>query len=424
MMPEKIKKTPEGLSVPNHPEIAFMEGDGIGPEVMKAAKAVLDRAVERAYGKEKSLVWKKLSAGGEAVSQGKDPLPPETLSGLRESLVTLKGPLQTPVGKGHRSLNVRIRQELDLFACVRPVRYFEGIAAPVKRPEAVDMVIFRENTEDVYAGMELEAGSPQTEKLRGFVAEEFGWNLSEETGLGLKPVSRRKSERLIRSALRYALQENRRSLTLVHKGNIMKYTEGAFLNWGLEMILREEGHRVFFEDEKWENRKTEEQKKQSIAAPLLIKSVIADAFFQESLLHPEEFDVMATLNLNGDYISDALAAQTGGIGMAPGANINEETGAAVFEATHGIAPKLAGRDRANPSSVILSGVMLLRYLGRDEAAELVEKSLAALIQRGEVTEDLFDASAFPGKKPLSCSGFGRALEAEIKESGFPPASSR
>jgi len=366
-----------GLNVPDDPIIPFIEGDGIGPDIWAAAQHVFDSAVSKAYGGERSIAWEEVLAGQKAFDVTGEWLPSETLAKFRELLVGIKGPLTTPVGGGIRSLNVAIRQALDLYVCLRPVRWFKGVPSPVKHPEKVDMVVFRENTEDVYAGKELEEGSPEAAKLMAFLHDEFGWVIKPDSGLGLKPISESGSKRLARAAIQYALDNGRKSLTLVHKGNIMKFTEGAFRSWGYELVKDE------FSDVavSWEDSGGEPGDK------LLVKDAIADAFLQQILTRADEYDVIATMNLNGDYISDALAAEVGGIGIAPGGNINYETGHAIFEATHGTAPKYAGMDKVNPGSLILSGELMLRYMGWTEAADLIVKSLEATIADSIVTYD-------------------------------------
>jgi isocitrate dehydrogenase len=366
------------LEVPDSPIIPFIEGDGTGPDIWAASVRVFDEAVRRAYGGRRRIVWKEVLAGEKAHTRSGDWLPEQTVSAIAEHLVAIKGPLTTPVGGGIRSLNVTLRQKLDLYVCLRPVRWFEGVPSPVKHPERVNMVIFRENTEDVYAGLELAEGTPEAEKLAEFCRKSFNWKIRPDSGLGLKPVSRAGSQRLVRAAIRYALQEGRTSVTLVHKGNIQKFTEGAFRMWGYQLAKEEFGGQTV----SWE-----ECGGKPPAGKLLIKDAIADNFLQQILTRPEEFDVIATTNLNGDYISDALAAQVGGIGIAPGGNINYQTGHAVFEATHGTAPKYAGQDKVNPGSVILSGEMMLRYLGWPEAAELILRGLERTIARKVVTYD-------------------------------------
>ncbi len=386
------------LVVPNFPEIPFIEGDGTGPDIWKAASRVLDAAVNTAYGKKRKIVWKEVLAGQKAFDQIGSWLPEETVDAFRTHLVGIKGPLTTPVGGGIRSLNVALRQILDLFVCLRPVRWIKGVPGPVRRPELVDMVVFRENTEDVYAGLEVQEGSEKATRLIRFLKDEFGWKIRDDSGIGIKPISRTGSRRLIRAAIEYAIRYGRKSVTLVHKGNIQKYTEGAFLKWGYEMAKEEYKDRVVSWDEC--NGQPPEGK-------ILIKDTIADIFFQQALTRPADFDVVATMNLNGDYISDALAAQVGGIGIAPGGNINYETGHAVFEATHGTAPKYAGLDVVNPGSVILSGEMMLRYLGWNEAADLIVKGLERTIASKIVTYDL--ARLMEGAKEVKCSDFADGI---------------
>ncbi len=376
-MATPITMGPDGLQVPDDPIIPFIEGDGIGPDIWRAAQRVFDAAVDRAYGGTRSVAWTEVLAGQKAFDQTGQWLPEETIEMFRTHLVGIKGPLTTPVGGGIRSLNVALRQILDLYVCIRPVRWYRGVPSPVKQPELVDMVIFRENTEDVYAGKELEAGSAGAEQLLEFLDENFGWEIRPDSGLGIKPISKTGSSRLIRAAIQYALDNGRRSVTLVHKGNIMKYTEGAFRTWGYEVAAEE------FPDVavSWEDCGGDPGDK------LLVQDVIADAFLQQILTRPAEYDVIATMNLNGDYMSDALAAQVGGIGIAPGGNINYESGHAIFEATHGTAPKYTGMDKVNPGSVILSGALMFRYLGWGEAADLIESSLEAAIADQVVTYD-------------------------------------
>jgi len=376
-MATPITMGPDGLQVPDDPIVPFIEGDGIGPDIWRAAQRVFDTAVKRAYGGSRAVAWTEVLAGQKAFDQTGQWLPEETIEMFRSHLVGIKGPLTTPVGGGIRSLNVALRQILDLYVCIRPVRWFRGVPSPVKQPELVDMVIFRENTEDVYAGKELEAGSAGAEQLLEFLDENFGWEIRPDSGLGIKPISRTGSSRLIRAAIQYALDNGRRSVTLVHKGNIMKFTEGAFRTWGYEVVDAE------FSDVavSWEDCSGDPGDK------LLVQDVIADAFLQQILTRPAEYDVIATMNLNGDYMSDALAAQVGGIGIAPGGNINYESGHAIFEATHGTAPKYTGMDKVNPGSVILSGALMFRYLGWSEAADLVESSLEAAIADQVVTYD-------------------------------------
>ncbi|HLB54835.1 MAG TPA: NADP-dependent isocitrate dehydrogenase [Gemmatimonadales bacterium] len=376
---ERITMEARTLRVPDVPIIAFIEGDGTGPDIWRAAQRVFDAAVERAYGPARRIAWREVLAGEKAKRLVDDWLPQETLQVIREHLVAIKGPLTTPVGGGIRSLNVALRQQLDLYACVRPVRWFEGVPSPVKNPGAVDMVIFRENTEDIYAGIEYQAGTPAARKMVEFLLNEMGATsirFPATSAIGIKPVSEEGSKRLIRAAIEYALAQGRHSVTLVHKGNIMKFTEGAFRDWGYQLAQEEFGA-VEFEGGPWCR----------LPQGLIIKDVIADAFLQQILTRPSEYEVIATLNLNGDYISDALAAQVGGIGIAPGANINYLTGHAIFEATHGTAPKYAGQDKVNPGSLILSGEMMFRYLGWTEAADRVLRGLDRTIAAKQVTYD-------------------------------------
>jgi isocitrate dehydrogenase len=396
-MPTPITKGDTGLQVTDDPIVPFIEGDGIGPDIWAAAVRVFDSAVEQAYGNDRRIAWKEVLAGEKAYNEVGSWLPDETVDAFRTYLVGIKGPLTTPVGGGIRSLNVALRQTLDLYACVRPVRWFQGVPSPVKRPEEVDMVIFRENTEDVYAGKELEANSDGARKLLEFLDEEYGWDIRPDSGIGIKPVSITGSKRLIRAAIRYAVENGRRSVTLVHKGNIMKFTEGAFRTWGYELV-RDEFSDVAVS---WEDSGGEPGDK------LLVQDVIADAMLQQVLTRPGNYDVIATLNLNGDYISDALAAQVGGIGIAPGGNINYDTGYAVFEATHGTAPKYAGQDKVNPGSIILSGEMMFRYMGWHEAADLVVAGLEATIAEKLVTYDF--ARLMEGATEVKTSEFGTAI---------------
>ncbi|CAN5209734.1 NADP-dependent isocitrate dehydrogenase [soil metagenome] len=396
-MPSPITMGTGGLDVPDDPIVPFIEGDGTGPDIWAAAVRVFDAVVEKAYGGSKKIEWQEVFAGEEAYTKTGSWLPEETVDAFRTYLVGIKGPLTTPVGGGIRSLNVALRQTLDLYACVRPIRWFEGVPSPVKHPELVNMVIFRENTEDVYAGKELEEGSEGAKRLLEFLDDEFGWEIRPDSGLGIKPASVTGSKRLVRAAIEYALANNRKSVTLVHKGNIMKYTEGAFRKWGYEVVSKEYADRAI----SWEDSGGEAGDK------LLVKDAIADAFLQQILTRPTEYDVIATMNLNGDYISDALAAQVGGIGIAPGGNINYVTGHAVFEATHGTAPKYAGQDKVNPGSVILSGEMMLRYLGWDPAADLIVAALEATIGDKVVTYDF--ARLMEGATEVSTSAFASAL---------------
>ena len=402
---EKIAMQNGKLHVPNNPIIPFVEGDGTGPDIWKASVRVLDAAVEKAYGAERKIEWMETYAGEKAVNTYGEGvwLPDETLATFREYLFGIKGPLTTPVGGGIRSINVALRQELDLYACVRPVQYFQGVPSPVKRPEDVDMIIFRENTEDIYAGIEYKDGSPERDKLRKFLLEEMNVTairFPDTVGLGVKPVSREGTERLVRAAIQYAIDNGRKSVSLVHKGNIMKFTEGAFRDWGYDLAKREFGG-VEIDGGPW----------LKLPGGIVIKDIIADNFLQQILLRPTEYDVIATLNLNGDYLSDALAAQVGGIGIAPGANINYETGHAIFEATHGTAPKYAGKDVINPSSVILSGEMMLRYMGWTEAADLILNSLTKTIGEKTVTYDF--ARNLEGANEVKTSQFADALIANM-----------
>jgi isocitrate dehydrogenase len=414
--PTSITSAGGKLTVPDHPIIPFIEGDGTGPDIWRASVRVLDAAVAKAYGGRRTIHWTEVLAGQKAFDQTGSWLPDATLEAFRAHLVGIKGPLTTPVGGGIRSLNVALRQILDLYVCLRPVRWFQGVPSPVKRPEAVDMVIFRENTEDIYAGIEFAEGSPEARKVLDFLRQEFPSSYKkirfpETVAIGLKPVSREGSERLIRAAIAYAVRHKRKSVTLVHKGNIMKFTEGAFRNWGYQLAEREFGAHVQTW-EQWERTRAAkgeeaanaEQKAALASGKVLVKDTIADIFLQQILTRPTEFDVVATLNLNGDYDSDALAAQVGGIGIAPGGNINYVTGHAVFEATHGTAPKYAGLDQVNPGSVILSGEMMLRYMGWDEAADAVLRGMDGAIASKRVTYDF--ARQMDGAVEVKCSVFG------------------
>ena len=407
------------LNVPNNPIIPFIEGDGIGPDIWRAAVRVLDSAVEKAYGGERKIHWLEIFAGQKAYDQFENWLPDETVQACRDYLVSIKGPLTTPIGGGMRSLNVALRQLLDLYVCLRPVRWFEGVPSPVKNPGAVDMVIFRENTEDIYAGIEFEEGSEDVQRFLEIFMEAFPDRFKkirfpQTSGIGIKPVSRQGTERLVRSALQYAIAQKRKSVTFVHKGNIMKYTEGAFRNWGYALAEKEFGEQVYTW-EQWERTKAEtgedeantEQKAALAAGKILIKDTIADIMLQQILTRPNEFDVIATLNLNGDYLSDALAAQIGGIGIAPGGNINYSNGIAIFEATHGTAPKYAGQDKVNPGSVILSGELMMRYMGWDEAADKILAAMDKTIGDKTVTYDF--ERQMEGATLLKCSEFGDAL---------------
>jgi isocitrate dehydrogenase len=417
MQGEKITVQDGVLYVPDHPIIPFIEGDGTGPDIWAAASRVLDAAVNKAYQGQKSIVWKEVYAGEKAFNQTGEWLPQETIDTIREYIIAIKGPLTTPIGGGIRSLNVALRQELDLYTCLRPVRYFNGVPSPVKRPELVDMIIFRENTEDIYAGIEYSRDSQEAKKLLQFLQEEMGVTkirFPQTSGIGIKQVSEEGSKRLVRAAIIFALENGRKSVTLVHKGNIMKFTEGAFKNWGYEVAETEFGNHVFTW-EQYDRIKEKEGEKAADAAQqqaetegrIIIKDAIADIFLQQILTRPAEFDVVATLNLNGDYISDALAAQVGGIGIAPGANINYLTGHAIFEATHGTAPKYAGLDKVNPSSVILSGEMMLRHLKWDEAADLIIQAMEKTIASKVVTYDF--ARLMEGATKVKCSEFASEL---------------
>ena len=388
------------ISVPNNPIIPFIEGDGTGPDIWRATKFVLDNAVEKAYNRKRSITWLEVLAGEKAFKATGSWLPDETLKAFNEYRVGLKGPLTTPIGGGIRSLNVALRQILDLYVCLRPVRYFTGVPSPVKHPEKVNMVIFRENTEDVYAGKELEQGSDGAKKLIAFLKQEYNWDIRQDSGIGIKPISVFGSKRLVRAAIKYAIDNKRKSVTLVHKGNIQKFTEGAFCKWGYELAKEEFGDYTV----SWDDCKGKVPQ-----GKILIKDTIADICFQQTITRAEEFDVIATMNLNGDYISDALAAQVGGIGIAPGANINYTTGHALFEATHGTAPKYANLDKVNPSSLILSGEMMLRYMGWNEAADLVINGVEQSIAKKIVTYDF--ARLMDNATEISCSGFGKAIVA-------------
>jgi len=396
-MGSTITMTEVGLSVPDDPIIPFIEGDGIGPDIWAAAVRVLDAAVEKAYGGERSIEWLEVLAGQKAYDATGEWLPEATVEAFREYLVGIKGPLTTPVGGGIRSLNVALRQILDLYVCLRPVRWYAGVPSPVKSPEAIDMVIFRENTEDVYAGKELEADSEDAAKLLAFLSDAYGWDIRADSGIGIKPISETGTKRLVRAAIQYAVDNNRDTVTLVHKGNIMKFTEGAFRTWGYE-VVRDEFSDVAVS---WDDCGGDPGDK------ILVKDVIADAFLQQILTRPGEYDVIATMNLNGDYISDALAAQVGGIGIAPGGNINYQNGYAVFEATHGTAPKYTGMDKVNPGSVILSGELMLRYMGWPEAADLIVKGMEAAIADRIVTYDF--ARLMDGATEVKTSEFGTAI---------------
>ncbi|MBN1842448.1 MAG: isocitrate dehydrogenase (NADP(+)) [Deltaproteobacteria bacterium] len=388
------------LVVPDRPVIPFIEGDGIGPDIWAACSRVLDRAVDAAYGDQRKITWLKVMAGGKAYGETGESLPEEALQVIKDHVVAIKGPLTTPVGKGMRSVNVALRQRLDLYACIRPIRYIKGVPTPMRHPERVNMVVFRENTEDVYAGIEWEAESREAEAVISFLKDSMGIAIEKGSAIGVKPMSRRASRRLVAMAIQYALDHDLASVTLVHKGNIMKYTEGAFMRWGYEAASEIFGDRIVFEsDGELENDA------QAQSSKVVIKDRIADMMFQQVLLRPESYHVIATPNLNGDYLSDALAAQVGGLGMAPGANIGDTC--AVFEATHGTAPKYAGKDKANPVSLILSGVMMLERLGWTEAASAIEQAIQKSICDGIVTYDL--ARQMPGSREVRCSQFADAV---------------
>jgi isocitrate dehydrogenase len=395
---EKITFADGSLVVPESPIIPYIEGDGIGPDIWRAAVRVFDRAVEVCWPGKRQIVWKEVLAGQKAYDQTGEWLPQDTLEAFKEYRVGIKGPLTTPVGEGIRSLNVALRRRLDLYACVRPVRYFPGVPSPVREPHKVDMVVFRENTEDVYAGLELEAEREETRQLMEYLSHTYGWTIRADSGIAIKPISRSGSQRLIKAAIDFALTHHRKSVTLVHKGNIQKFTEGAFRNWGYQLAKKDYSGKTVTWDE---------AEDKPPADRILIKDVIADIFFQQALTRPEEFDVIATMNLNGDYISDALAAQVGGVGIAPGANINYQSGYALFEATHGTAPKYAGLDKVNPSSLILSGAMMLDHMGWSNAARLVEKALEKTFASKKVTYDL--ARLMKGAEEVSCSHFGELI---------------
>ncbi len=416
-MQNKITKEKNRLVVPDMPVIPFIEGDGIGKEITASVQMIIDKAVEKSYRGARKMIWQEVLAGEKAYKELGEWLPEETMNAFRECLVGIKGPLTTPVGEGIRSLNVALRQELDLYVCLRPVRWFKGVATPLLHPEKVNVTIFRENTEDIYAGIEWNAGTPELQKVLKFLQEEMGVTkirFPETASIGVKPVSVEGTERLVRSAVEYAIKHKLPSVTLVHKGNIMKFTEGGFKKWGYALAEREFAGQVFTENT-FNKIKTEHGTEVAIAAydeamkngKIFVKDVIADAFLQNTLLKPEEYSVIATLNLNGDYISDQLAAMVGGIGIAPGANINYQTGHAIFEATHGTAPDIAGKNKANPCSMLLSGVMMLEYMGWDEAGALIVKSLEDLFEKGYATSDL--ARFMENGKTLSTSEFASAV---------------
>jgi len=418
---QKITLDNGQLNIPDNPIIPFIEGDGIGPDIWASAVRVLDAAVEKAYDGSRKISWHEVFAGQKAFDKTGEWLPQDTLDDIEKYVIAIKGPLTTPVGGGIRSLNVALRQKLDLYACVRPVRWYEGVPSPVKEPGNVDMVIYRENTEDIYAGIEYLAGTAENEKLKNFLINEMGVTqirFPDSSSLGIKPVSQEGTERIVKAAIRFAMDKGYKSVSLVHKGNIMKFTEGMFKEWGYEVAEKEFGDKVFTWAQ-WERIKSAEGEEAANAAQetalangaLLIKDVIADAFLQQILLRPKEYDVIATLNLNGDYISDALAAMVGGIGIAPGANINYETGIAIFEATHGTAPKYAGQDKVNPSSVILSGVMMFEYMGWSEAGALIVKGIEGAIAKKRVTYDFH--RLMEGATKLACSEFGDEIIANM-----------
>lgn len=417
MTGSKITISNGKLSVPNDPIIPFIEGDGIGPDIWAATVRVLDSAVEKAYNGEKKIIWKEVLAGEKAFDKTGEWLPAETLEDINEYLIAIKGPLTTPVGGGIRSLNVALRQQLDLYTCLRPVRWFQGVPSPVKEPNKVDMVIFRENTEDIYAGIEWKAGTDEVKKVINFIQNEMGVNkirFPESSSIGIKPISIEGTQRIARAAIEYAIEHGRDSVTWVHKGNIMKFTEGLFKDTGYDVAEQEYGDKVFtwrqydkIKEEQGEEAANTAQKTALASGRILVKDVIADAFLQQILLRPEEYEVVCTMNLNGDYISDALAAMVGGIGIAPGANINYLTGHAIFEATHGTAPKYAGLDKVNPGSVILSGVLMLEHLGWQKAADMIVDSVEKTISQKTVTYDF--ERQMNGAQLLKTSEFGDAL---------------
>ena len=403
-MAEKIKFENGKVTVPDNPVLLFIEGDGIGPDIWRASKLVFDAAVEKAYGGKRKVEWMEVLAGEKAFNTKGEWLPAETLEKIKEYKVAIKGPLTTPVGGGIRSINVALRQELSLFACVRPVRYFKGVPSPVKEPEKVDMIIYRENLEDLYAGIEFKQGTPEAAKLIKFLKDELGKTVLADSGVGIKPISVTNTKNIVRAAIQYAIANKKSSVTLMHKGNIMKFTEGSFKEWGYELAKEEFAEETITEKDLWDNHGGKIP-----AGKILIKDRIADAMFQQIILRPEEYEVIATPNLNGDYISDALAAQVGGLGIAPGANIGASE--AVFEATHGTAPKYADQDKVNPGSLILSGEMMFRFMGWTEAADLIISSLEKTILQKTVTYDL--ERQMEGAKLLKCSEFAKAIASNM-----------
>ena len=417
MKPEKITKVQDGLKVPDNPIIPFIEGDGIGPDIWAAAVRVFDAAVEKAYNGKRKIAWKEVFAGEKSYKKNREWLPQQTLDIIREYIVAIKGPLTTPIGGGIRSLNVALRQKLDLYVCLRPVRYYKGVPSPVKRPELTNMVIFRENSEDIYAGIEWMTGTPEAKKIIDFMQTELGVTkirFPETTSIGIKPISREGTERLVRDAIRYTIDHKLPSVTFVHKGNIMKFTEGQFKLWGYDLAEREFSDKVFtwqeydrIKEKDGLDAANKAQSKANDEGKVLIKDVIADAFLQQILTRPAEYSVIATMNLNGDFISDALAASVGGIGIAPGANINYQTGHAIFEATHGTAPKYTGLDKVNPGSVIVSGVLMFQYMGWNEPADLIIKGIEKSIISKRVTYDF--ERLMEGATKLKCSEFGTEI---------------
>ena len=417
MKPEKIIKVQDGLKVPDNPIIPFIEGDGIGPDIWAAAVRVFDAAVEKAYNGKRKIAWKEVFAGEKSYKKNGEWLPQQTLDLIREYLVAIKGPLTTPIGGGIRSLNVALRQKLDLYVCLRPVRYYKGVPSPVKRPELTNMIIFRENSEDIYAGIEWMTGTPEAKKIIDFMQTELGVTkirFPETTSIGIKPISREGTERLVRDAIRYTIDHKLPSVTIVHKGNIMKFTEGQFKQWGYDLAEREFSDQVFtwqeydrIKEKDGVNAANKAQSKANDEGKVLIKDVIADAFLQQILTRPAEYSVIATMNLNGDFISDALAASVGGIGIAPGANINYQTGHAIFEATHGTAPKYTGLDKVNPGSVIVSGVLMFQYMGWNEPADLIINGIEKSIISKRVTYDF--ERLMEGATKLKCSEFGTEI---------------